>query len=146
VRTIFFLLTIRSGFFPHRVGYHRNEGNSQLSKERRQDIVEKYKELEDVKLCKDGERIFQYYVIYGEGGLFNIVDYLSGMQGTRLRGLNNNQVDSLLNDILDDQNGYFAYKIGLMKEVVDGVSIDQDQVTILMRFLNYLKTEKLLNQ
>lgn len=117
-----------------------------MSKERRQGIVEKYKQSEDIKLCKDGERIFQYYVIYGEGGLFNIVDYLSGMQGSRLRGLDNNQVDSLLNDILDDQNGYFAYKIGLMKEVVDGVNIDQDQVTILMRFLNYLKTEKLLNQ
>lgn len=117
-----------------------------MSKERRQGIVDTYKQLEDVKLCKDSERIFQYYVIYGEGGLFNIVDYLSRMQRTRLRGLNNNQVDSLLNDILDDQNGYFAYKIGLMKEVVDGVRIDQYQVTILKRFLNYLKTEKLLNQ
>lgn len=117
-----------------------------MSKERRQEIVEKYKQLEDVTLCKNGERIFQYYVIYGEDGLFNIVEYLSRMQGTVLRGLDNNQVDSLLNDILDDQNGYFAYKIGLMKEVVDGVSIDQDQVTVLMRFLNYLKTEKLLNQ
>jgi len=117
-----------------------------LSKERRQEIVEKYKQLEDVTLCKNGERIFQYYVIYGEDGLFNIVEYLSRMQGTVLRGLDNNQVDSLLNDILDNQNGYFAYKIGLMKEVVDGVSIDQDQVTVLMRFLNYLKTEKLLNQ
>lgn len=117
-----------------------------MSKERRQDIVENYKQSEDVKLCKDGERIFQYYVIYGEGGLFNIVDYLTRMQGTRLRGLDNNQVDSLLNDILDDQDGYFAYKIGLMKEVVDGVSIDQDLIAILKRFLNYLKTEKLLNQ
>jgi hypothetical protein len=117
-----------------------------LSKERRQEIVNRYKQSEDVTLCKDGERIFQYYVIYGEAGLFNIVDYLSRMQETRLRGLDNNQVDSLLNDILDDQNGYFAYKIGLMKEVVDGISIDQDQVTILTRFLSYLKTEKLLSQ
>ncbi|MBT8489662.1 MAG: hypothetical protein KJN62_01300 [Deltaproteobacteria bacterium] len=117
-----------------------------MSKERRQEIVEKYKQLEDVTLCENGERIFQYYVIYGEDGLFNIVEYLSRMEGTGLRGLDNNQVDSLLNDILDDQNGYFAYKIGLMKEVVDGVIIDQDQVTVLMRFLNYLKTEKLLNQ
>jgi len=117
-----------------------------LSKEQRHEIVEKYKQLENVTLCKDGERIFQYYVIYGEGGLFNILKYLSRMQGTGLRGLDNNQVDSLLNDILDDQNGYFAYKIGLMKEVVDGVSIDQDRVTFLIRFLNYLKTEKSLNR
>jgi hypothetical protein len=117
-----------------------------LSKERRQNIVDAYKRSEDVKLCKGGERIFQYYVIYGESGLFTIVDYLSKMKKTKLRGLDNNQVDSLLNDILDDQNGYFAYKIGLMKEVVDGVNIDKDKVTVLKRFLNYLKKENLINQ
>ncbi len=59
-----------------------------------------------------------------------------------ITGLSNDDVDRLLNEILDDENGYYAYKIGLVKEIVDGIEIDSPQYDIFSKFISFLKTNQ----
>lgn len=112
-----------------------------MSKESRRNIVEKFIKSEGIEFCKEAKRIFQYYELFGQENLFNIHDYLLILQDIKLTGLGNDEVDRLLNDILDDENGYYAYKTGLVKEVVDGVEVDQGQFDVLKRFLIFLNKE-----
>ncbi len=112
-----------------------------MSKESRRNIVEKFIESEGIKFCKEAKLIFQCYELFGHKSLFNIHDYLLTLQDIKLTGLGNDEVDRLLNDILDNENGYYAYKTGLVKEVVDGVEVDQGQFDVLKRFLIFLNKE-----
>jgi hypothetical protein len=115
--------------------------NLSLRKASRQTIVERFKKGEGEALSREAERIFQYYVLFGRDGLTGITHYLSELQTMKLTGLSNDDVDRLLNNILDDNNGYYAYKVGVVRETVDGVEIDEQLRQTLNRFLNFLKTE-----
>jgi hypothetical protein len=105
----------------------------------REGLVEKFKRTEKIESCGEAERIFKYFVIFGHEGLFTMGDYLSRLRRMTTTGLANDDVDRLLNEILDDENGYYAYKIGLVKESVDGVEIDDRQYGVFSRFISFLK-------
>jgi hypothetical protein len=114
------------------------EGPFLLSKTKRQDTVERFKQSKKTEIPKEADRIFQYYVIFGKDGLSDIVSYLSELKKRPITGLSNNDVDLLLNTVFDDERGYYAYKLGLVKEVVDGVEINGDHYDVLQQFLDFL--------
>ncbi|MBN2256143.1 MAG: hypothetical protein JW736_10575 [Deltaproteobacteria bacterium] len=105
----------------------------------RESLVEKFKKTEKIESCGEADRIFKYFVIFGHEGLFTMGNYLSRLRRMTISGLANDDVDRLLNEILDDENGYYAYKIGLVKESVDGVEIDDRQYGVFSRFISFLK-------
>jgi hypothetical protein len=109
-----------------------------LIKTKRQDTVERFKQSKKTEIPKEADRIFQYYVIFGKDGLSDIVSYLSELKKRPITGLSNNDVDLLLNTVFDDERGYYAYKLGLVKEVVDGVEINGDHYDVLQQFLDFL--------
>lgn len=105
----------------------------------RDSLVEQFKTAEKIESCGDAERIFKYFVIFGHEGLFTMGDYLARLRKMTIAGLGNDDVDRLLNEILDDKNGYYAYKIGLVKERIDGIEIDDRQYSVFGRFVAFLK-------
>ena len=113
-----------------------------MSKTTRQGTVERFKQSKKTTIRKEADRIFQYYVIFGKEGLSGIVSYLSKLKKRPITGLSNNDVDLLLNAVLDDERGYYAYKLGLVKEVVDGVEIDEAQYDMLQQFLYFLAAKQ----
>ncbi|HEU20477.1 MAG TPA: hypothetical protein ENO00_14065 [Deltaproteobacteria bacterium] len=113
-----------------------------MNEDLRTRLVEKFKRSELIESCGEADRIFKYFIIYGHEGLFNIRDYLSRLQKMTITGLSNNDVDRLLNEIFDDENGYYAYKIGLVKEIVDGIEIDSRQYDMFCKFISFLKTNQ----
>jgi hypothetical protein len=113
-----------------------------VNSEAREHLVEKFKKTEKIESCGDADRIFKYFVVFGHEGLFNMGNYLSRLQRMTTTGLGNDDVDRLLNEVLDDENGYYAYKIGLVKECVDGVEIDAGQFAVFSRFITFLKKDQ----
>jgi len=115
------------------------KGNTPLDRESRQNNVDRFKKSEGDKFSREAERIFKFYVLFGPKSLSAVAVFASTLRERRITGLNNNEVDRLLNDIFDDKNGLHAYKIGLVKETVDGVEIDHTQNNILRQFLLFLQ-------
>ena len=113
-----------------------------MNEDIRKNLVEKFKQTHKTESCGEADRIFKYFVIFGHEGLFNIRDYLFRLKRMTITGLSNDDVDRLLNEILDDENGYYAYKIGLVKEIVDGIEIDSPQYDIFSKFISFLKTNQ----
>lgn len=109
----------------------------------RQEIADRFRETEKAGFCREGERILKYYVLFSHQELPSVLAYLEKMRKTQIRGLENNAVDQLINRILDDDQGYLAYKLGLVREAVDGVEIDSRLEDLVNRFLQFLHREGL---
>jgi hypothetical protein len=109
----------------------------------RQEIANRFKEAEKTDFCREAERILKYYVLYSHQGLPPILDYLEKIRKTRTQGLGNDEVDRLINEILDDEMGYYAFKLNLVRETVDGVEVNVRQEDVVIRFLQFLKREGL---
>jgi len=60
------------------------------------------------------------------------------MGKTPIRGLENDGVDQLINRVLDDEEGYLAYKLGLVREAVDGMEIDDRLTGLVNRLLAFI--------
>ena len=113
-----------------------------MNKTKRLEAVEQFKQSQKTRTRKEADRIFQYYVLFGKDSLAELVSYLAELKTKPLTGLGNNDVDLLLNAVLDDERGYYAYKLGLVKEAVDGIEIDADQYTVLQQFLTFLTPQQ----
>jgi len=124
------------------MGQHRGKSYI-VNTDVRENLVETFKKSETIESCGEADRIFKYFVLFGHEGLFTIRDYLSRLQRMTITGLANDGVDRLLNEILDDENGYYAYKIGLVKEIVDGIEIDHRLYDIFSKFISFLKMNQL---
>jgi len=107
----------------------------------RQEIADRFREREQKAFCHEGEKILKYYVLFGHEGLPSVLTYLDKMGKTPIRGLENDGVDQLINRVLDDEEGYLAYKLGLVREAVDGMEIDDRLTGLVSRFLAFLGRE-----